>query len=64
VAEIGYELAIAAYPPLNGGRNQSDSKELSSGIPQYVGFETPDGQYMLASSAKWRYIRKRCWPMS
>jgi Oxidoreductase molybdopterin binding domain len=36
---------LAAYPPLNGGRNQSDSKELSSGIPKYVGFETPDGQY-------------------
>ena len=36
---------LVAYPPLNGGRNQSDSKELSSGIPKYVGFETPDGQY-------------------
>jgi DMSO/TMAO reductase YedYZ molybdopterin-dependent catalytic subunit len=38
---------LAAYPPLNGGRNQSDSKELSSGIPKYVGFETPDGQYYI-----------------
>src|SRR5258706_1592646 len=36
---------LAAYPPRNGCRNQSDSKELSSGIPQYGGFETPDGQY-------------------
>src|SRR5258708_5881548 len=35
----------APSPPLNGGRNQSDSKGLSSGIPKYVGFETPDGQY-------------------
>ena len=36
---------LAAFPPLNGGRSQSDSKELASGIPKYVGFETPDGQY-------------------
>ena len=36
---------LAAYPPLNGGRNQSDSKELLSRVPKYVGFETPDGQY-------------------
>ena len=36
---------LAAYPPLNGGRNQSDYNEPASGIPRYVGFETPDGQY-------------------
>ena len=36
---------LVAYPPLNGGRSQFDSKELASGIPRYVGFETPDGQY-------------------
>src|SRR5260370_30972133 len=36
---------VAAPPPLNGGRSQSDSKKLASGIPKYVGFETPDGQY-------------------
>jgi molybdopterin-dependent oxidoreductase-like protein protein len=36
---------LVAYPPLDEGRNQSDSKELSSGIPKYVSFETPDGQY-------------------
>src|SRR5467141_2681354 len=36
---------LAAFPPLNGGRSQSDSKKLASGIPKYVGFETPDGQY-------------------
>jgi Oxidoreductase molybdopterin binding domain len=36
---------LARFPPLNGGRSQSDSKKLASGIPKYVGFETPDGQY-------------------
>ncbi len=36
---------LAGFPPLNGGRNQSDSKELASGIPKYVGFETPDVEY-------------------
>ena len=36
---------LAAFPPLNGGRSQSDSKKPASGIPKYVGFETPDGQY-------------------
>jgi len=36
---------LVAYPPLNGGHSQFDSKELASGIPKYVGFETPDGQY-------------------
>src|SRR5258705_6001137 len=29
---------LAAYPPLNRSRNQSDSKTQSSGIPKYVGF--------------------------
>jgi len=36
---------LVAYPPLNGDRSQFDSKELASGIPKYVGFETPDGHY-------------------
>jgi hypothetical protein len=36
---------LAAFPPLNGGRSQSDSKKPASGIPKYVGFETPDGRY-------------------
>ena len=36
---------LAGFPPLNGSRRQSDSKKLASGIPKYVGFETPDGQY-------------------
>ena len=36
---------LAAFPPLNFGRNQFDSREWASGIPKYVGFETPDGQY-------------------
>src|SRR6266852_5369266 len=36
---------LAAFPPLNGSHNQFDSREQASGIPKYVGFETPDGQY-------------------
>jgi hypothetical protein len=36
---------LAAYPPLNESPYQSDSKDLSSRIPKYVGFETPDSQY-------------------
>jgi molybdopterin-dependent oxidoreductase-like protein protein len=36
---------LAGFPPLNGGRSQFDSKKPASGIPKYVGFETPDGQY-------------------
>ena len=36
---------LAAFPPLNGSRNQFDSREWASRIPKYVGFETPDGQY-------------------
>jgi len=36
---------LAAFPPRNGSGNHFESKELSSGIPKYVGFETPDGQY-------------------
>jgi hypothetical protein len=36
---------LAAFPPLNGDRSQSDSKKPARGIPKYVGFETPDGQY-------------------
>ena len=36
---------LAAFPPLNGSRSQPDSKKLAGGIPKYVGFETPDGQY-------------------
>jgi len=36
---------LAGFPPPNGGRSQSDFTKLASGIPKYVGFETPDGQY-------------------
>jgi len=36
---------LAAFPPLNGSHNQFDSREQAGGIPKYVGFETPDGQY-------------------
>ena len=30
---------LAAFPSLNGSRNQFDSREWASGIPKYVGFE-------------------------
>ena len=39
---------LAAFPPLNGSHNQFDSREQASGIPKYVGFETPDGRYYVA----------------
>src|SRR5258708_12830187 len=36
---------LAAYPPLTGCRNQSDSNELSIHIPNYFAFMTPAGHY-------------------
>jgi hypothetical protein len=36
---------LAAFPPQNGSHNQFHPSELATGIPKYVGFETPDGQY-------------------
>ena len=36
---------LAAFPPRTGSRNQLHRIELATGIPRYVGFETPDGQY-------------------
>ena len=36
---------LAAFPPRKGSGNQFDPTELSTGIPEYIGFETPDGQY-------------------
>jgi hypothetical protein len=36
---------LAAFPPRKGSGNQFDPTEHPTGVPQYVGFETPDGQY-------------------
>jgi hypothetical protein len=36
---------LAAFPPRKGSGNQFDPTELPTVIPEYIGFETPDGQY-------------------
>jgi hypothetical protein len=36
---------LAAFPPRKGSGNQFDPMEGPTGIPEYIGFETPDGQY-------------------
>ena len=36
---------LAAFPRRAGSGNQLHPTELATGIPKYVGFETPDGQY-------------------
>jgi DMSO/TMAO reductase YedYZ molybdopterin-dependent catalytic subunit len=36
---------LAAFPCRAGSGNQLHPTELSTGIPKYVGFKTPDGQY-------------------
>ena len=36
---------LAAFPPRNGSGNQFHPSEHATGVPKYVGFETPDGQY-------------------
>jgi hypothetical protein len=41
---------LAAFPRRAGSGNQLHPTELSTGIPKYVGFETPDGQYYLDPS--------------
>jgi Oxidoreductase molybdopterin binding domain len=36
---------LAAFPRRAGSGNRLHPTELATGIPKYVGFETPDGQY-------------------
>jgi hypothetical protein len=36
---------LSAFRPRKGSGNQFDPTERPTGIPEYVGFETPDGQY-------------------
>src|SRR6267154_2363995 len=36
---------LAAFPQRAGSGNQLHPTDLATGIPKYVGFETPDGQY-------------------
>jgi hypothetical protein len=36
---------LAMYPPSGGNAKPLHPVELASGLPEYIGFETPDGQY-------------------
>jgi hypothetical protein len=36
---------LAAFPPHIGSAGQLYSAEFMAGLPEYIGFETPDGQY-------------------
>jgi hypothetical protein len=36
---------LAAFPPHNGSGGQRHLPEFMTSLPEYVGFETPDGQY-------------------
>lgn len=53
---------LAMFPPYIDSASQH-STELATSLPRYIAFETPDGQYYVASSWKWRYIHRRCLPM-
>ena len=36
---------LAMYPPTIGSVNQFQPTEFATGLPEYIAFETPDGQY-------------------